>query len=70
MKNKIKTTLVFCTAAAVLFLASCKGRVGDDVIDGDEYAENYNDGMTYDEEMYNSPAEMFDVSPDSANITK
>ena len=66
--------------------------MGEDVIDGDEYAENYNDGITYDERMYNGDmnydnevyndgmtnddgiyngsADMFDMSPDSANITK
>lgn len=87
MNKKIKTALVFCTTATVLVLASCKGRVGEDVIDGDEYTENYNDGRTYDEEIYNggmnydggmddgqgmydTPAEMLDMSPDSANITK
>jgi hypothetical protein len=70
MNNKIKTVLVFVVLVAALCLASCKGRIGEDVIDGDEYQENITDGIIPDERNYNSPAEMLDMSPDSANIMK
>ena len=70
MKNRIKTAFVCAVAVSVLALASCGGRVGEDVIDGDEYSENLNDGITSDEEIYNGPAGIMDMSPDSANIVK
>ena len=70
MKNKINTALVLCMTAATLCLASCRGRIGEDVIDGDDYEENITDGIVPDERRYNSPADMLDMSPDSADITK
>ncbi len=64
MKNIIKAASVFAAVSAMLFMASCTGRVGEDVYDGDEYAEDLTDGITSDEEVYESPANMLDMSPD------
>lgn len=64
----IKTTIIAALVCTILPLASCGGRVGEDVYDGDEYAEDYTDGIQADEEFYDNPADMLDMSPDSANI--